>query len=210
MDTAPGYAYNDFTWQPDPPHQPLYLAKVLAELGADPSIESVLDAGCGDGNFSESLFENGFSVCGIDLSSSGIQIAQGRNIGQFHLASLYEPLLASFPALDHVDAIVCVEVIEHLYSPRSFVSGAYDALRPGGRLIVTTPYWGYWKNIALAVAGRTDRNLTALWDGGHIKHWSRRTLTTLLEEKGFEVVGFRGAGRLPYLWNGMVLTARKA
>ena len=63
----------------------------------------------------------------------------------------------------------------------------------------------------LAAAGYSvmDGRFTAQWDGGHIKFWSRRTLSALLEEVGFGRLEFRGAGRLPYLWNSMILSARR-
>ena len=77
-----------------------------------------------------------------------------------------------------------------------------------GTLIITTPYHGYFKNLALAAAGKLDGHFTVLWDGGHIKFFSRRTLTALLELEGFEVTAFCGAGRWPYLWKSMVLAAR--
>lgn len=203
------YAYNDHAVTPDPPHQPLYLAKMLRYLGADPSIRTLLDAGCGNGNFTASLAEAGYNVFGLEMDGSGVRLAEERKVGTFRQGSVYEPLTKAFPEVESFDAVVAVEVIEHLYSPRIFVNGAYDVLRPGGRLIMTTPYWGYLKNLALAVLGRIDRHHTALWDGGHIKHWCRKTLTMLVEERGFEVVAFEGAGRLPYLWNGMMLVARK-
>ena len=179
-------------------------------MRSDPSIKSVLDAGCGDGNFAASLAEAGYDMFGLDMSDSGIQIASDRGIGSFQKASVYDDLSAPFAGVTTFDAIVSVEVVEHLYSPRIFVRRAFDALRPGGLLIVTTPYWGYLKNLALALTNRMDSSLTALWDGGHIKHWSRETLSTLLTEQPFEVVGFDGAGRsIPYLWNGMIMVARR-
>lgn len=203
------YTYNDFRALPDPPHQPLYLNKVLAYLRKDPEVTTVLDAGCGDGNFAESVAAAGYTVFGLDMSSSGIDLARARGCGEFAIGSLYEELLRPF-ARDSVDAVIAVEVIEHLYSPRTFVRRAVEALRPGGTLVVTTPYWGYFKNVALAVSGRMDRALSALWDGGHIKHWSRKTLTELLREQSLEVVGFTGAGRrIPYLWRGFVVASRK-
>jgi len=202
------YTYNDHAYHPDPPHQPLYLTKVLKALRADPSVVTVLDAGCGDGNFGESLANEGYDVFGIDMSEAGIRRAQQRGVGTFALGSVYEPFGASF-AMDHFDAVLAVEVVEHLYSPRIFAKNAFDALRPGGRVIVTTPYWGYWKNLALAVSGQIDRLHTALWDGGHIKHWSKKTVTVLLEEQGFDVVAFTGAGRAPYLWKGMMVVGVK-
>ena len=68
---------------------------------------------------------------------------------------------------------------------------------------------GYVKNLALAASGKLDAHFTARWDGGHIKFWSRRTLTTLLTEAGFEPIAFRGAGRWPWLWKSMLIAARK-
>jgi uncharacterized protein (AIM24 family) len=74
-----------------------------------------------------------------------------------------------------------------------------------GQIILTTPYHGYLKNLMLAATGKMDSHFTALWDGGHIKFWSRKTLSTLLEEQGFRVTNFKGSGRLPYFWKSMVL-----
>ena len=105
--------------------------------------------------------------------------------------------------------IISTEVIEHLYDPRSFFDFAKNILTTagGGRLIVTTPYHGYLKNLALAVTGKMDLHHTVLWDGGHIKFFSRSTLTQMLSEQGFGVVGFAGAGRLPWLWKSMIVSA---
>ena len=108
------------------------------------------------------------------------------------------------------DAVVSTEVIEHLFLPRQLLDLAFARLRPGGFLLVTTPYHGYLKNLALALFNRWDSHWSPQWDGGHVKFWSRRTLTTLLEAQGFRVLEFRGAGRFPWLWKSMVLVAEKA
>ena len=57
----------------------------------------------------------------------------------------------------------------------------------------------------MALTGKMDTHFTVLWDGGHIKFWSVKTLTKLLEEFGFEMVVFKGSGRLPYLWKSMFI-----
>jgi 2-polyprenyl-3-methyl-5-hydroxy-6-metoxy-1,4-benzoquinol methylase len=207
------YAYADFAAEPDPSHRPMYLADVLAALAELPAGAAVLDAGCGGGDFSVGLRRRGFAVYGSDLSPSAIAAAQERGVGRFAVASLYDPLAAPF-GLAAFDAIVSIEVIEHLYSPATFARRAHEALRPGGLLVVSTPYWGYAKNVVLALANRIDRALTPLWEGGHIKHFSRATLTRLMTEAGFVTVSFRGCGggwrrHAPGLWNGMLMTFRK-
>ena len=75
--------------------------------------------------------------------------------------------------------------------------------------IISTPYHGYWKNLALALSGRMDAHFTALWDHGHIKFWSRRTLGDLLREAGFVDIRFWRVGRVPALAKSMIVMARK-
>ena len=87
---------------------------------------------------------------------------------------------------------------------------AKAVLREGGFLVVTTPYHGYLKNLALSITNKWDFHHTPLLHGGHIKFWSRPTLTKLLCEKGFNVIGFYGRGKLPFLWKSFILVAQRA
>ena len=209
MKTTEQYQYHDYS-QPDPPHQQFYLDFITLQLRAA-GVSTVLDVGCGDGNFTASIADAGFKAYGVDLSRGGIAKASERYPEiQFAIASAGDDLGSVFPGVADFEAIITVEVIEHLYSPRDFVRSARKTLKPGGIVIVTTPYWGYLKNIAMAVTNRMDRALTPLWDGGHIKHWSYATLCSLFGEEGFEVIAFHGAGRrIPYLWSGMAVVFRK-
>jgi 2-polyprenyl-3-methyl-5-hydroxy-6-metoxy-1,4-benzoquinol methylase len=186
-----------------------YLSTVLLRhLTADHSVRRVLDAGCGNGHLARRIAAAGYEVTGFDSSTSGVALARdAKDNVRFDVVSGYDDLRAHFGS--EFDACVCVEVVEHLYDPRRFTARILDVLRPGGLFIVTTPYHGYLKNLALALTGKMDSHHTALWDGGHIKFWSRTTLTRLLREVGFASIQFEGAGRMPLLWKSMVLTARK-
>jgi hypothetical protein len=62
-------------------------------------------------------------------------------------------------------------------------------------LLVTTPYHGWLKNVAIAVLNKWHSHHSCLWDGGHIKFWSRASLSELLRQEGFEVIRFSGCGR---------------
>jgi len=107
---------------------------------------------------------------------------------------------------DPFDIVISTEVIEHLYSPRLYISGCYKAVRPGGLFVCSTPYHGYLKNLLIALLNKNDSHTSPLWDGGHIKFWSRKTLGQLLTETGFTNLQFRGAGRMPFLWMTMLMS----
>jgi len=159
---------------------------------------------------SHELSKFGFEVHGIDRSESGIQIArEAFPQVQFLLGDVEKDLSPDPFQAESFDVVVSSEVVEHLYHPRRLIQNAFRLLKPSGHFIVSTPYHGYVKNVVLALSGKMDNHFTALWDGGHIKFWSRETLSGLLMEKGFTDVRFVGTGRVPYIWKSMILIARK-
>lgn len=176
--------------------------------------EPILDLGCGNGWIARELLKAGLDVYGVDASASGVQIANTVASGRFFQLDVQSGQLPQ--ELDSIsfNTVISTEVIEHLYDPRSFIDFAKQILVRGGRssgkLVVTTPYHGYLKNLMIALSGGMDAHFTALWDGGHIKFFSRATLETLLKERGFIVERFEGAGRLPYLWKSMLIASRVA
>ena len=168
----------------------------------------VIDLGCGNGAVARVVRKRGYEVVGIDAAVDGIEFAKTTEPeAPFFCASLDNLLV---PVVGGAyDAAYSLEVVEHLYQPRNLFRRAIEVIKPGGHLVVSTPYHGYLKNLGLATVGAWDRHLTVHWDGGHIKLWSRRRLTELLTEAGFNDVRFAGAGRVPYLWKSMVITAER-
>lgn len=65
------------------------------------------------------------------------------------------------------------------------------------------------KNVATALADRFDGHYCPDSAGGHIKFFSRKTLSRLFETTGVDVLEFAGCGRLPFLWKSMVLVGRR-
>lgn len=187
-----------------------YVLPVIRELtGTILPGSIVADAGCGNGSLLGQLHRRDWQMHGLETSVSGLAQAKAAFPAiQFHAVDLASPL-SSFSLMGRCDVVISTEVIEHIFLPRIFAQNCYDLLKPNGTLILSTPYHGYLKNLALAISGRLDRHFTALWDYGHIKFWSRQTLTQLLLEVGFQVTQFRGVGRLPYLWKSMVVVAVK-
>ena len=200
-DGAPTWA-NAYLW-------PVIAEEALAAKRARPGkSERAFDLGCGNGATAGMLSDLGFDVTGVDLSESGIAHAKASYPRcHFEVASVYEDLPARYGTFT---LVVSFEVVEHLYAPRKLARVLHDLLEPGGTAIVSTPYHGYLKNLALALAGKLDAHFGSLWDGGHIKFFSVATLRQLLSEAGFQDIHFIRVGRIPPLAKSMVAIARKA
>jgi 2-polyprenyl-6-hydroxyphenyl methylase/3-demethylubiquinone-9 3-methyltransferase len=199
---APEYAYKSAA------HTAAHdiLVPCLDALLGEIKPHRIFDLGCGNGSVANHLSKK-FDVAGIDLSESGIAEANAAFPRlRLERASVYDDLAGKY---GQFDAVVSLEVVEHLIDPRLYARRMFDLVRPGGHCIVSTPYHGYLKNVAMAVTGKMDNHFTALWDGGHIKFWSVRTLTILLEEAGFRDVRFRFVGRVRWLAKSMVAVARR-
>lgn len=190
----------------DPSHTAAYLWEPVFEILRRSRATKILDAGCGNGAFVSEAVRRGFQAAGCDSSADGIRIARESHPGiRFEQLSVYDEPQA-IPGAPF-DAVVSLEVIEHLERPRELLRFARRLLEREGRLILSTPYHGYLKNLAISLAGAWDRHWSPLWDGGHVKFFSRATLSTLLRDGGFRVIDFRGAGRLPWLWKSMIVVA---
>lgn len=200
--------YKDYGWKEGATDAHGYLYPTLYEMLAEYKGMRILDVGCGNGVIACRLLADGFDIYGIDASETGISIASRKNPGRFFVQDISSEQLPDALSAFQFEVVISTEVIEHLYAPRSYMKLIKNILPRGGVVIISTPYHGYLKNLVMALSNKMDSHFTVLWDGGHIKFWSRRTLTSLLNEFGFEATQFRGSGRVPYLWKSMFISAK--
>ncbi len=199
--------YKDYGWEDGATDAHSYLYPALLKILSKYKGKRILDIGCGNGAIACRLLDHGFDVHGIDASESGIRIANQKYPDRFYVQDISDQHLPF--AISHLkfDVIISTEVIEHIYAPRTYMNFIKNNLSPGGILIISTPYHGYLKNLVLALTNKLDNHFTALWDGGHIKFWSVKTLSTLLNEFEFKIIDYKGCGRMPYLWKSMFFVA---
>ena len=117
----------------------------LAERVAGPR---VLDIGCSEGALPVLLGRSGFDVTGIDVNADAIEFALGlleKEPGDVRarIQLIVGDAFGSDLPEASFDSVVLGEILEHLEEPAALIAVACRYLKPGGRLLVTTPL-GYF------------------------------------------------------------------
>lgn len=205
--------YRDFGWTSAGPangDSGRGLAEAFVKLVTSlPHVKTICDLGCGNGYMANRLAGLGYDVTGIDASETGLAIARQTSSNAQFIEALIDANLGVNTGLNSFDVVISSDVIEHLYRPADLLEASISVLKPTGQLLIGTPYHGYLKNLALSIGGKMDSHFCALDDGGHIKFFSVKTLSLLLQNYGFENLRFSYYGRGPWLWKNMICCAQR-
>lgn len=136
----------------------------------------ILDVGCGNGFFLESLPAGGWEKCGIDLSPRS-----GRNISDRNIELLTGDVL-ELETSRKFDLITCFSSFEHFRGPELVLQKIATLLNPGGKAIIDVP------DSSFPVPG-----LEEYFCFEHLSSFTRPTLTMFFNNHQFEVVEFARA-----------------
>ena len=103
---------------------------------------AIIDIACGAGHFLYYLSKAGYSnYCGIDISREQVEFCRNNISDKVIEADVFSFLADKENAYD---AITANDFLEHINKDTvvDFLSLAYRALRPGGRIILKTPNMG--------------------------------------------------------------------
>lgn len=178
---------------------PRLAAIVEIVVGLGPA--SLLDVGCGRGFLLEQLAARGVNgLVGVDVFSDVRSDAWEYRYGD---------VTQLLPAADgSFEVVVAGEIIEHVPNPDLLLREIRRVLKPGGTLVISTPNLVSWANRILVPLGvqplgtetssevALGRRHRVLGQGnqvqGHLKVFTHRALTEILERYGFEVRERRG------------------
>jgi SAM-dependent methyltransferase len=143
----------------------------------------ILDVGCGPGQFSELVADSDFeSYTGLDFSTVAIEMARKRTPQlNFQVADVLKP--ETYAGLDF-DAIICMEVLEHIEDDL----GVLSCFPTGTRCLITVPNFP-WQS--------------------HVRHFESEESVSARYEKFFEdlcvtrIKGMRNESEQFYLLDGV-------
>ncbi|KUI42690.1 SAM-dependent methyltransferase [Mycobacterium sp. IS-1590] len=168
--TVPGLAEENYWFRR---HEVVY--EQMADRCAD---RDVLEAGCGEGYGANLLADVARRVIGLDYDESTVAHVRAR----YPRVDMRHGNLAELPLADgSVDVVVNFQVIEHLWDQGQFVRECLRVLRPGGRLLMSTP-----NRITFSPGRDTPINPF------HTRELNAGELTELLTTEGFAVEGVSG------------------
>jgi 2-polyprenyl-6-hydroxyphenyl methylase/3-demethylubiquinone-9 3-methyltransferase len=142
-------------WDPDGKFRPLHRMnplrigyirdRICARLGRDPLAPKplsglrILDIGCGGGLLSEPMARLGATVTGVDAGTEAIGVARA-HAAESGLAIDYRCSSAEDLAASGVrfDAVLALEIVEHVADVDAFCQALATLLRPGGTLVMST------------------------------------------------------------------------
>lgn len=135
----------------------------------------VLEVGCGLGYFTYALAKSGYDVQGIDVSHEAVAEANRRYGDYFSAQDFFEMSSGQYGLYD---AVIMVELIEHVEDPERYLSHAQSLLTTDGVVIVTTPNRSWYGNELVLWAS----DLPPV----HLTWFSELGLTTLSERLGYK------------------------
>jgi 2-polyprenyl-6-hydroxyphenyl methylase/3-demethylubiquinone-9 3-methyltransferase len=142
-------------WDPNGKFKPLHMlnpcrldyitSQIAAEFGRDLKTDKpfaglrILDIGCGGGLLAEPMARLGAEVVGADAAERNIPVARvhaeqsGLTIDYRHTTA--EAMAA---AGEQFDAVLNMEVVEHVADPQGYLTACQELLKPGGLMICST------------------------------------------------------------------------
>ena len=143
--------------------------------------DKVIDLGCGVGTMTKMIKEKypACEVWGVDISEIVIEDNRKEHSGIQYYPGYIGNL--SFLPKDYFDLVFCGEVIEHIDNPQEAFTDAYRILKPGGKLIITTPIEDH------------------VYSEEHVWEFTREDLEKLYKDNNFKNIEFVSLADLEHL-----------
>jgi 2-polyprenyl-3-methyl-5-hydroxy-6-metoxy-1,4-benzoquinol methylase len=154
----------------------------------------ILDLGCGAGAWAELLRNvGGRELIGVDISAEACDAARPHYDAV--LNSQIEEIDLEALGGEQFDVIVVADVLEHLYDPWRVLGSLRHWIKNEGQLVISTPnarYYKFWMRLAFFGDFLYD-DAGGFMDKSHIRWFTKRSLTSAMNERGWEAVKWGGA-----------------
>lgn len=158
----------------------------------------VLELGCATGYFAAALTRLGHDVTGLEGDVDAVELCRQRGVRATAVdLSAAEPF--DCVGGQKFDAVLAMDLLEHLPRPQQLLKALPALLNPAGKLIITGPNVAYWNVRLKLLLGRWDYAASGIMDETHLRWFTRRTWRKMIENAGFTLdVDEPAEAMLPY------------
>jgi 2-polyprenyl-3-methyl-5-hydroxy-6-metoxy-1,4-benzoquinol methylase len=149
--------------------------------------KTVLDVGCGEGNFG-ALLKKGANctVWGTDIDAKSIEVASTKL--DKTMAGNISDQLDLIPN-NYFDAIFFNDVLEHLIDPYSLLKNISSKLSDKGVVIASIPNIRHFRYMMRLVIDREwQYEESGVLDKTHLRFFTKKSMVRMFEENGYEVI----------------------
>lgn len=149
-------------------------------------IRRVLELGCGAGGTLELISRNypGIETFGMEIVASVADQARTR-VDHIFVGNIEAVMPPIEPG--SLDAILCLDVLEHLLDPWAVLARLKTLLAPGGVLIASIPNVQNFRVVLPLLRGRWEYTAEGLLDRTHLRFFTRASAIALMESSGMKV-----------------------
>lgn len=193
------HIYNYDVYEDSTNNNPVLMEHFYSKLRTHcPTLQSVIEIGCGTGDFLAWLQAKGLKVSGVEFADSANRVKYD---GPLHVGRMED---LDLPDASY-DAVLLLNVIEHLSDPQMVLRKIKRMLKPGGVLLLRhpnsdlfffKPYWllvevpKYFYHRRLAQNGKKTGFTVVGFQNQHLFYFHRKAVTKMLEKTGFSVEDF--------------------
>ncbi len=158
----------------------LYLKQLINERPFFSKELSLLEIGCGMGDFLLEAQSKGFKVSGLEVTDYLVEYTN-RRLGESSVQKGF--IETSNFQRESFDIVAFFDVIEHIRNPVDFMLRVNSLLRKSGKAYIVTPSLDSWSAKLLG-------NNWMEYKVEHLSYFTRQAITLLLEKTGFHKIRF--------------------